>query len=64
MNINNYYQGPVHVVYTLSNIPNLIGAGSNSIPNSNYQGILLNSGSINSLISSSSGSYFSASSQV
>ena len=63
MNINNYYQDPVHAVYKLCNIPNLVGAGSNSIPNSNNQGILVNSSSNNSL-TSSSGSYFLASSQV
>ena len=50
VNINNYYQGPVHAVCNLSNIPNSVRAGSNSIPNSNNQGIFVNSGSVNSLI--------------
>ena len=64
VNINNYYHSPVHGVFTHCNIPNSIRAGTNSIPNSNNQCIFVNSGSINSLTSSSSGSYFSAISEV
>ena len=64
VNINNYYHSPVHGVFTHCNIPNSVRAGTNSIPNSNNQCIFVNSGSINSLTSSSSGSYFSAISEV
>ena len=58
VNTNNYYHSPAHGVFTHCNIPNSIRAGTNSIPNSNNQCIFVNFGSIDSLISSSSGSYF------
>ena len=64
VNINNYYHSPVHGVFTHCNIPNSVRAGTYSIPNSNNQCIFVNSGSINSLTSSGSGSYFLAISEV
>ena len=60
VNISNYYHSPVRGVFTHCIIPNSIRTGTNSIPNSNNQCIFVISGSINSLTSSSSGSYFLA----